>query len=69
MRVISVPIMTVISGTLSVIEGKIAVKIPLSPANPELVDVPLEELLEEYVDKQVRIEILPIEARIKKGGK
>ncbi len=48
---------------------KISMRIPLSPANPEPIDVPLEELLEEYVGKQVRIEILPVEPRINKGGK
>ncbi len=50
-------------------DQKISVKIPLSPANPELIDVPLEELLEEYVGKHVHIEILPVEPRISKGGK
>lgn len=59
--------MTTISGKLLIDEeNKISMKIPLSPANPELVDVPLEELLEEYLGKQVRIEILPVEPRIKK---
>ena len=62
--------MTTISGKLLIGEdNKISVKVPLSPANPELVDVPLEELLEDFVGKQVRIEILPIEPRMNKGGK
>jgi hypothetical protein len=62
--------MTTITGQLLMgADQKISIKIPLSPANPELVDVPLEELLEEYVGKQVHIEILPVESRINKGGK
>jgi hypothetical protein len=62
--------MTTITGQLLMdADQKISVKIPLSPANPELVDVPLEELLEEYVGKQVHIEILPVEPRMNKGGK
>jgi hypothetical protein len=62
--------MTTITGKLLMdADQKISVKIPLSPANPELIDVPLEELLEEYVGKQVHIEILPVEPRMNKGGK
>jgi hypothetical protein len=62
--------MTTITGQLLMdADQKISVKIPLSPANPELVDVPLEELLEEYVGKHVHIEILPVEPRMNKGGK
>jgi hypothetical protein len=62
--------MTTITGQLLMdADQKISVKIPLSPANPELVDVPLEELLEEFVGKQVHIEILPVEPRMNKGGK
>jgi len=35
-------------------------KIQISPQNPELIDVPLEELLEDYLNKEVAIEIFKV---------
>ena len=62
--------MTVISGKLVLDEDKkVCIKMPLTPANPELVDIPLEELLEEYMGKTVHLDIWPVESRSKKGGK
>ncbi len=62
--------MTNISGKLVMDQDKkICINMQLTPANPELVDIPLEELLEEYVGKNVFIEVLPVELRVKKGGK
>ncbi len=62
--------MTYISGKLVLDQDKkICINMQLTPANPELVDIPLEELLEEYMGKNVYIEVLPVELRLKKGGK
>ncbi|MBN2151513.1 MAG: hypothetical protein JW839_08710 [Candidatus Lokiarchaeota archaeon] len=61
--------MTVISGKLVVDEDKkLCINMQLTPANPELVDIPIDELLEEYLGKTVHIEILPVEPRWKRGG-
>ena len=35
-------------------------KVQISPQNPELIDVPLEELLEDYLNKEVAIEIFKV---------
>ncbi len=62
--------MTYISGKLVLDQdNKICINMQLTTANPELVDIPLEELLEEYMGKNVFIEVLPVELRVKKGGK
>nr|MDO8084319.1 hypothetical protein [Candidatus Sigynarchaeum springense] len=61
--------MTYISGKLVMDKDKkFCINMQLTPANPELVDIPLEELLEEYLGKNVFIEVLPVELRLKKGG-
>ncbi|MEX2683253.1 MAG: hypothetical protein Q6373_016885 [Candidatus Sigynarchaeota archaeon] len=61
--------MTYISGKIVMDQDKkICINMQLTPANPELVDIPLDELLEEYIGKNVFIEILPVEQRVKKGG-
>ena len=41
-------------------EGHICMKVQISPQNPELIDVPLEELLEDYLNKEVAIEIFKV---------
>jgi hypothetical protein len=41
-------------------DGVPCVKMQISPQNPQLYDIPLEELLEDYIDSRVKIEILPI---------
>jgi hypothetical protein len=48
-------------------EGKLCVKTTIGPGNPELYNVPLEELLEDFVDKTVHVEIWPAEAHWKEG--
>ena len=48
-------------------EGKLCMKTTISPGNPELYDVPLEELLEDYVGKTVHLEIWPAEGHWKEG--
>ena len=49
-------------------EGTICLKTQLSPNNPELYDVPISELFEEFMDKKVVIEILPVQGK-NEGGK
>jgi hypothetical protein len=43
--------------------GTLCLKVRISPKNPEEFDVPLEELLEDLIDKKVRIDIMPIKSR------
>lgn len=62
--------MTRIVGILTQDEdGMLCLKTKLSPNNPEIYDVPLSELLEEFMDKKVVIEILPVQENAKEGGK
>lgn len=46
-------------------EGKLCLKTTLGPGNPVLYDVPLEELLEDDIGKDMHIEIWPVESRWK----
>nr|MDO8111687.1 hypothetical protein [Candidatus Sigynarchaeota archaeon] len=62
--------MPTISGKLIIDkDNKLCVKTQISPQNPTLYDVPLEELFESYIDKDVHVDIWPVEIRLKKGGK
>jgi hypothetical protein len=62
--------MVTITGKLVFNEDKkVSINMQLSPANPEMVDIPLEELIEEFIGKSVHIDILPVEPRYNKGGK
>ncbi len=61
--------MTRIVGILTQDEdGTICLKTQLSPNNPEIYDVPLSELLEEFMDKKVVIEVLQVQEKVKNGG-
>ena len=54
------------SGELTMDEdGIISMKMRIAPGNPELYDIPLEELFEDYMGKRVRMEIFPIQSRNK----
>jgi hypothetical protein len=56
--------MAIITGILALDEeNKLCVKVQISQWNAEPMEVPLEELLEEYIGKEVHIEILPVEKR------
>jgi len=48
-------------------DGKLCLKTTLGPGNPDLFDVPLEELLEEQIGNDVHVEIWPMEGRWNKG--
>ncbi|MHA1681066.1 MAG: hypothetical protein ACTSUE_08660 [Promethearchaeota archaeon] len=53
--------MTKIIGMLATDDdGETCIKMQISPQNPEVYDIPLSELLEDYMGKRVKIEILPI---------
>ncbi len=41
-------------------DGEISVKMRLSPHNPNLEDIPLKELLEDFLDKKIAMEITPL---------
>ncbi|GAB4315426.1 MAG: hypothetical protein Kow0069_17290 [Promethearchaeota archaeon] len=58
-------------------EGQLALRMRISPQNPQLYDVPLSELLEDFEGKLVRLEVWPVvpvwkererEARTRRGG-
>ncbi|MHA1792522.1 MAG: hypothetical protein ACTSVI_07745 [Promethearchaeota archaeon] len=54
--------MVVISGKLVLDdEGELCIKMRLTPQNPNIYDIPLSELLEEYMNENIRMDILPIE--------
>ncbi|MHA1819917.1 MAG: hypothetical protein ACTSVC_05550 [Promethearchaeota archaeon] len=56
--------MVVLKGTVIKDEDdNIALKMRISPDNPELYEIPFEELFEEYLDKKVRIELTLIKNR------
>lgn len=62
--------MTRIVGILTQDEdGTLCLKTQLSPNNPEIYDVPLSELFEEFMDKKVVIDILPVQMKAEEGGK
>lgn len=41
-------------------DGLACIKMQISPQNPEVYDVPLSELLEDYIGKRVKIEIMSV---------
>lgn len=49
-------------------DGQLSVKMPISAMNPELFEIPLEEILEDFINKRVRIEVLPLESRWEDEG-
>jgi hypothetical protein len=54
------------SGTLTLDEdGVISVKMQIAPQNPELYDIPLEEVLEDFIGKRVSMEVLPLSPKWK----
>ena len=56
--------LTKISGKLLTDEdGNLCVKMQISPQNPNLYDIPLEEVLEDYLNREVHIEVFPVELR------
>ncbi|MBD3188514.1 hypothetical protein GF325_16910 [Candidatus Bathyarchaeota archaeon] len=56
--------MTHFQGKLVLDEDNIpCVKMQLSPQNPTLYDIPLSELLEEFVDKEIYMEVFRVETR------
>ncbi len=42
-------------------EGIMTLKTQLSPQNPDLFEIPLEELLEEFIGKRVALEVVKTE--------
>ncbi|MHA1731018.1 MAG: hypothetical protein ACTSU5_03700 [Promethearchaeota archaeon] len=44
-------------------DGQLVVKMPLSAMNPELFEIGLVEILEEFINRRVRVEVLPLEPR------
>jgi hypothetical protein len=44
-------------------EGHLSMKIKMSPQNPEMITVPLEELLEDFIDQDISVEIFKVRAR------
>lgn len=44
-------------------KGEICIEMQISPQSPDIIDVPLNELLEECVNKRVAIEINPSDIR------
>jgi hypothetical protein len=49
-------------------DGQLCVKGQLSPANPELYDIPLEEIFEEFIGKKVVIDIVRITDQLPEDG-
>lgn len=44
--------------------GEIYLKMQISPQSPDIIDVPLKELLEECMNQRIAIEINPSEKRM-----
>ncbi|MHA1340185.1 MAG: hypothetical protein ACTSRZ_06500 [Promethearchaeota archaeon] len=43
-------------------DGVLCLKMQITPANPTKYEIPLEELFEDLLEKQVRIEIMPLKS-------
>jgi hypothetical protein len=41
-------------------DGQICLKMRISPQNPEEYEIPMEELLEDYMGKRVQIQLLSV---------
>jgi len=42
-------------------DGAICIKMQISPDNPTIYDIPIEEFFEDYIGRDVLIEVLPVE--------
>ena len=48
-------------GKLTIDEDEgLCIKMKLTPQNPDMYDIPLEEILEDYIGKEVRVDILEV---------
>jgi len=44
--------------------GNLCLKIRISPENPEEYEIPFEELLEEFINKRVKIDIMQLTSKL-----
>lgn len=55
--------MTRIIGELKEVDGELCIKMQISPQNLEEFDVPIKEVLEEFINKRIVLEVFPSEPR------